>query len=289
MDVPKFEDFTLPLLRALGDGGEHELAGLRARICDGLGLSEEQRTAVMPRKRVTYVQFRMGWAATYLRMAGLLSRPGRGIVRITARGKKVLQSPPPRIDRKYLRGIPEFVANVRRADPGKDARDEGSETPDDVMRQGFEDVRSALYGELKEAVMQVSPGGFEHLVLELFNRMGYGDWVEHTGRSGDGGIDGIIRKDRLGLGEIRVQAKRWSGPVSAGPVREFMGVLHGKDGIFITTSTFAPNAEKEATSNVALIDGEKLVELMWEYGVGVSDVETLKIKALDSEYFDQFK
>ena len=287
MGIPRYVEFRLPLLRVLGDGGEHRLVDLHGKISDDLGLSEKERTQIMPNRNKTYVYGRVNWTATRLKEAGLLSRTRPGSVKITPRGKDVLKDPPAIIDDKYLRGLG-YIPNTRRAD-STEKRDDDDEPPDDVLKHGFEQARSALYGELKEAVMQVSPGGFERLVLELFNRMGYGDWVEHTGRSGDGGIDGIIRKDRLGLGEIRVQAKRWSGPVPAGPVREFMGVLHGKDGIFITTSTFAPNAEKEATSNVALIDGEKLVELMWEYGVGVSDVETLKIKALDSEYFDQFK
>lgn len=286
--MPKFEDLTLPLLKALGDGGEHKLKDLYDEICDDLNLSEEQRTRIMPNKTVTYVNFRGGWAATHLRMAGLLSRPGRGIVQITQNGKEALKKPPPKIDRNYLLGIPEFVKNSRR-DNSVEEQDDGDQTPEDIMRRGFEGVREALHAELEDAVMSVSPLGFEQLVLELFKKMGYGEWIEHTGRSGDGGIDGIIRKDRLGLGEIRVQAKRWKGSVGAGPVREFMGVLGGKEGIFITTSAFGPNVRKEAANNVVLIDGKDLVSLMDEYGVGVSEVETMKINRLDAEYFDQFR
>ena len=287
MGIPRYVEFRLPLLRALGDGGEHRLVDLHGKISDDLGLSEEERTQFMPNRNKTYVYGRVNWTATRLKEAGLLSRTRPGSVKITPRGEDVLKDPPAIIDNKYLRGLG-YIPNTRRAD-STEKRDDDDAPPDDVLKHGFEQARSALYGELKEAVMQVSHRGFEQLVLELLRKMGYGDW-ERTGGSGDGGIDGIVRKDRLGLGEIRVQAKHWTPNVSPRYVREFMGALRGKEGIFITASTFTPNAEKEIDgSNIVLIDGEKLVELMWEYGVGVSDVETLKIKALDSEYFDQFK
>ena len=287
--IPTYEDLMLPLLKAVGDGKEHRLADLRCKIYDDLGLSEEQKTRIMPKKNATYVDYRMGWARTHLRLAGLVSIPGRGMIKITPSGAEVLNAPPPRIDRKYLRKIPEFVENTRRGDSGDEEHGDGNETPEDAMRRGFEGVRNALYAELEDAVQQISPEGFERLVLELFKKMGYGDIVTHTGRSGDGGIDGIIRKDRLGLGEIYVQAKQWNSPVQVRNVREFMGVLDGKEGIFITTSTFTPSAAKEAKSNVALIDGKELVRLMEEYGVGVSEVENITIKALSGEYFEQFK
>lgn len=285
MEVLPHADFRLPLLKALGDGEEHKLTDLHGRICDDMGLSEEQRTRLMPNRRYTYIYHRVGWAATRLKEAGLLSRLGGGIVQITQSGKDVLKDPPPRIDHKYLSRI-SGSENSRRND-SVELDDE--QTPEDLMRRGFDGVREALHAELEDAVMGVSPTGFENLVLELFKKMGYGKWIDHTGRSGDGGIDGIIRKDRLGLGAIRVQAKRWKGPVGAGPVREFMGVLRGKEGIFITTSTFSPNVGKEATSNVVLINGKELVSLMYEYGVGVYEVDTMKINKLDTEYFEQFR
>ena len=286
--IPTHEDLTLPLLKAVGDGKEHRMADLRDKISDDLGLSEEQKTRIMPKKNTTYVYDRTYWARTLLRQAGLVSIPGRGMIKITSSGAKVLNAPPPRIDRKYLRKIPEFVENTRRDDSGDEEQGGGDETPEDAMRRGFKGVRNALYAELEDAVQQISPEGFERLVLELFRKMRYGE-VKHTGRSGDGGIDGIIRKDRLGLGEIYVQAKQWNSPVQVRNVREFMGVLDGKEGIFITTSTFTPSAAKEAKSNVALIDGKELVRLMEEYGVGVSEVENITIKALSGEYFEQFK
>lgn len=285
MEIPPYADFRLPLLKALEDGEKHKLTDLHGRICDDMGLSEEQRTRLVPNRRYTYIYSRVGWTATRLKDAGLLSRLGGGIVQITQSGKDVLKDPPLRIDHKYLSRI-SGSENSRRADS---AQLDDEQTPEDHLHQGFEGIRKALHAELEDAVMSVSPLGFEQLVLELFKKMGYGKWIEHTGRSGDGGIDGIIRKDRLGLGEIRVQAKRWTGPVGARPVREFMGVLGGKEGIFITTSAFGPNVRKEASNNVVLIDGKELVSLMDEYGVGVSEVETMKINKLDSEYFDQFK
>lgn len=286
MEFPGYVEFRLPLLKALGDGEEHRLVDLHGRISDDLDLSKDQRTQLMPNGRVTRVYSRVQWTATRLKEYGLLSRLGGGVVKITTPGANVLKDAPFKLDNEYLRGLGS-VKKQDRDDSGEQQDDD--EPPEEVMRRGHKGILNALYSELEDEVRKISPSGFERLVLELLKKMGYGEWIEHTGRSGDGGIDGIVRKDRLGLGEIRVQAKQCTNPVNSRSVREFMGVLHGKEGIFITTSTFVPNARKEATNNVVLIEGKDLVRLMEEYGVGVSEVENLAIKTVSVEYFEQFK
>ena len=284
MEFPAYTEFNLPLLKALEDGDEHRLVDLHGKISDDLGLSAEQRSQPMPNKNQTYVYDMVSWASYRLKKAGLLSRAGPGIVKITRRGTTILKNPPSKITWKYLRDL-ESSPNATHVDPDQTKDDE---IPVNAMRRAHKEVRDAVYSQLEDAVLTVSDNGFERLVLDLLEQM-YGGKAEQTQRSRDGGIDGIVHKDRLGLGKIIVQAKKWTKQVDPRPVREFMGVLHGQDGVFITTSTFTPSARKSVPSNVILIDGTKLAELMWEYGVGVSKVENLEIKDLAVEYFDKFK
>jgi restriction system protein len=164
-----------------------------------------------------------------------------------------------------------------------------------MITTGYEIIQETLYNELLEKVKTVSDQGFEMLVLDLCKKMNYGDLVEHTGKSGDQGIDGIIKEDRLGLGEIYLQAKRWEGQVPSKEVRNFVGSLQAtktKKGIFITTSDFTPDgrdfAKRLSDTTIILINGKELARLMVEYDVGVSEVNNIKIKKIDQDYFDQY-
>ena len=198
---PAYTKFNLPLLKALEDGDEHRLVDLHGKISDDLGLSAEQRPQMMPNRNKTYVYDRVYWASSRLKKAGLLSRPRPGIVKITQLGTDILKNPPPKITWKFLRELSESSPNAPHADPDE-AKDD-DEIPEEVMSRAHEEIRDAVYSELEDAVRDVSNEGFEGLVLELLKKMGYGK-PEHTGRIGDGGIDGIVHKDRLGLGKIQV-------------------------------------------------------------------------------------
>ena len=247
-------------------------------------------------RKTSIVYDRATWACTYLKRAGLLESAGHGYLQITKRGSEVLAENPDKITRKHLSKLGAFDGGAKNpdAEPTEDAI--SSETPDDTIQRGFDYKRRQLYQELKEALANMSPTGFEKLVLDVCKSMRYGDTIEHTGESGDGGIDGVIRADELGLEEIYIQAKQWgSNSVRPKDVRDFVGALAKKStkkGIFITTSSFTKEAHAAASNlggtRVILIDGDKLVELMDKYDTGVVEHDTITIKKVDSEYFDQF-
>lgn len=291
--VPTAKDIMQPLLEALKDGKSCTLREAAERAYEILDLSHDARTASMPGRNRPAIYSRMRWARNYLKRKRLLELPGHGLVRITAQGSAVLREGPATLDKKRMPGL-ESAAG---ADPGVlPADDDASETPEEAMRRGLGGMRGQLYQELKEELEKMSPAGFENLVLDLCKKMGYGDLTRHTGESGDRGIDGIIREDRLGLGEIYIQAKKWAPTVRAKDVRDFVGALAAtstKKGIFITTSSFTAGARdaveglKDGT-RVILMDGDQLVELMDECGVGVVRAEDIAINRVDGEYFTQF-
>ena len=295
MSIPKFQEVMLPFLERVKDKNEYSTRGITEILATDMKLTAEERNEVIPNRKITYFHDRVGWARTYLKFAGLIEQTGYGVFKITDRGLKALNEKPQRIDIKYLYKFDEF----RRWYSG------GSKTPskepatDLTLEEMIAIVRNAaqktLSRELLDAIQRISSDGFERLVLDLCKKMGYGEWAEHTGKSGDGGIDGIIKEDKLGLGQIYLQAKKWEGKVSASEVRKFVGSLQAtktKKGIFITTSDFTADGKKWAESlnntTIVLINGELLAELMSEYGVGVSTSDTIKIKKIDHEYFEQY-
>lgn len=245
-------------------------------------------------RKTSIVYDRATWASTYLKRAGLLESAGHGYLKITQRGSEVLAENPDKITRKYLSKFGAIDGSVK--DPYESTVDPISpETPDDTIQRGLADQRSQLYHELKEALANISPTGFEKLVLDMCKSMRYGDKIRHTGESGDHGIDGVISADELGLEEICIQAKRWDSSVGPKDVRDFVGALartSTRKGIFITTSSFTEEARAAASNlggtRVILIDGDKLVKLMNEYGTGVVKEYDVIINKVDSEYFDQF-
>lgn len=303
--IPPFWHFCLPLLKSISDGQEHKTASKIGAVSDELGLSDKQRNEIMPSKRkspITYVYHRLGWAKTHLQYAGLVERPHWGFIRITQRGLDVLKDPPTLIDMKYLQQFEsweEWYRKLRSRDGGTDDGDEldvdGGEDPEETMRRGVKGMRKVLHLELQEEISKISSTGFESLVLDLLNRMKYGD-TERTGRSGDGGIDGVIYEDELGLGRIYMQCKQYKNPVQPKDVRDFIGALQttsAKKGIFITTSTFTSGAEEyvktlKADTLVVLINGKRLVELMEKNGVGVYKEEDVPINKIDRGYFEDF-
>ena len=308
MAVPDFQSLTLPVLKELADGLDRPYRDVRERVATTLGLTPQDVSEVLPSGRQTRFANRVAWAHVYLKQAGLLTTPRRGVYQITDRGREVLASPPEKITTQYLERFPEYLEfKTRRSsdnavtspsstmetttgDPGQPVL-----TPDEQIRTGYQLLRASLAAQLLEKVRNVRPAFFERLVVEVLVAMGYGgsqeDAAQVVGQSGDGGIDGIIKEDRLGLENIYVQAKRWEATVGRPTIQQFAGALHGnraRKGVVITTSNFSREAiEYARTSQVAivLIDGAQLADYMIEFGVGVSDVEIIKLKKLDEDYF----
>jgi restriction system protein len=302
MAIPTYEDIMLPILRILSNGEEKRARDVAEILGDEFGLSKEERERLLPSGQQTFISNRVGWARTHLSKAGLLENTSRGVYRITLLGSETLKQNPTRIDNSFLRQFPEFVKwfDVKRektADVVTETNLETEKTPEEALEAAYQTIRINLATEILETVKSCSPNFFERLVVELLVAMGYGGTLQDAGKavgkSGDGGIDGIIKEDRLGLDVIYLQAKRWEGNVSRPEIQKFAGALLGnqaRKGVFITTSNFTKEAReyvKTITSNIILIDGEELAELMIDYNVGVSVATTYEIKKIDSDYFTE--
>lgn len=295
----------LPLLRYLADGREHTLNECVEAMANEFGLTPEERLQFLPSGTSTVIGNRVGWARTYMKKAGLLESPRRGVFRITERGTQILKKKPERIDVKFLEQFPEFVEFRTRSDePGPITVGDVSAsnvatvaTPEEALEHAYDRLRGSLESELLQRVMGASPAFFERLVIDLLVRMGYGgsfrDAGQAIGRSGDGGIDGIIKEDRLGLDVIYVQAKRWESSVGRPEIQKFAGALQGhraRKGVFITTSTYSRDAYEfveRIDSKIVLIDGATLTRFMVDNGVGVSLVTSYDVKRVDSDYFSE--
>jgi len=301
MPIPDYQSVFLPLLELASDGEEQALRSAVDRLADQFGLDEGERKELLPSGQQEVFTNRVGWASTYLKKAGLLEATRRGYFRITDRGRKVLATDPASIDNDFLNRFPEFVAfRTRRAKPEKSPAtrpDDGDDdaTPEELIEASHQKLRDDLADEIIQQILDCTPAFFERLVVDLLVRMGYGgsrkDAGQAIGRSGDEGIDGIIKEDRLGLDVIYLQAKRWQGAVGRPEIQKFVGALHGqraRKGIMITTSSFTADALAYAgniENKVVLIDGEDLAKFMIDSGVGVSTVATYEIKRIDSDYF----
>lgn len=254
--VPSYDTFMLPLLRLLADGQEHDIRELRDKLAAEFELSEADRSERVNNGRQAAYDNRVGWAKTYLDKAGLLVTPRRAWCRITDVGRKVLGEKPERIDRDFLLRFDSFRAFATRSDTEQTtpapmpAAGAPVSTPEEALERAYAEIRKKVETDLLEAVGKASPGFFEKLVVELLVKMGYGGTLEDAGRalgrSHDGGVDGIIKEDHLGLDAIYVQAKRWQNNVGRPDVQAFAGSLEGeraRKGVFITTSSFSNEQE----------------------------------------------
>jgi restriction system protein len=301
MPIPDYQSIMLPLLKFADDGQEHSLRQTIEVLADQFGLTNEERNELLPSGQQAVFDNRVGWARTYMKKAGLLESTRRGYYRITPRGQQVLQRNPPMINAAFLRQFPEFVEFQR---PSKDKTEEiddqennETRTPEEVIETAYQKVRQGLATELLQIIKEHSPVFFERLVIDLLVKMGYGgtrkDAGQAIGRSGDGGIDGIIKEDRLGLDIVYVQAKRWDGVVGSPEIQKFAGALQGqraKKGVFITTSAFSQAAldyVSRIDSKIVLIDGDMLAQLMIDYNIGVASVAAYELKRIDSDYFTE--
>jgi restriction system protein len=294
----------LPLLRFLSDGKEHSNQEAVEALVDEFGLTEEDLAEMLPSGTQPMFVNRFGWAKSHMKMAGLVEAPHRAHIRLTDRGVALLQTQPDVVSMKTLVSYPEYVEfrnrkRPDRKDPERGLRDDDADdlTPEEQLESAYGTIRDQLSSELLEKVKDGTPQFFERLVVGLLVAMGYGgsrrDAGRTVGRSGDGGIDGVIKEDRLGLDAIYLQAKRWEGTVGRPEIQKFAGALQGrraKKGVFITTSSFTKEAEEYANTietKIVLIDGERLTELMIDHNVGVSPIAAYEIKRLDSDYFEE--
>jgi restriction system protein len=307
MAVPDFQTLMLPLLKLLGDGREHRFSDAVEALADEFGLSEDERAQMLPSGRDRLIRNRVGWARTYLGKAVLLRAARRGFLQITDRGREVLASNPGRVDMKFLERFPEFLQFRELRHERSDAQAESAvapvpetltdATPEETLDVSYQRLRGELESDVLDQVKACSPPFFERLVVELLVKMGYGgsllDAGQAVGRSGDGGIDGIIKEDRLGLDVIYLQAKRWDSSVSRPEIQKFAGALQGhraRKGVFITTSGFTREAlefAKSIESKIVLIDGTTLARLMVDHDLGVATVRSYEIKRIDSDYFSE--
>ncbi|GAB4272289.1 MAG: restriction endonuclease [Methylomicrobium sp.] len=302
MGIPDYQALMLPLLKLASDGLEHKVSDATEVLAEQLNLNSDERNELLPSGNQAVFNNRVGWARSYLKQAGLLTSPKRGYFAITSKGIELLRANPGKINISVLEQYPEFVEFRNRKKDKKDsssdyATDEAiRETPEDALASAYNQLRLSLESEILNTVKESSPSFFERLVVDLLVKMGYGgnrqDAGKALGKSGDGGIDGIINEDRLGLDVIYIQAKRWEGSVGRPEIQKFAGALQGqraKKGVFITTSSFSKEAKEFVSlidSKIVLIDGEQLASLMVDHNVGVSTVGQYEVKKLDSDYFD---
>jgi restriction system protein len=267
-------------------------------------LTPEDQAQLLESGKQAVFENRIGWARTYLKKAGLLQSSGRGLVAITDRGRAVLAEQPTKLNVSYLRQFPEFVDfHTYKPEVGLIGGGNGlttidlKETPQDTLDRVRKELHAQLAAELLDRVKQESPSFFERLVVDLLVRMGYGGSREDAGRTlgktGDGGLDGVINEDRLGLDVVYVQAKKWENPVGRPVVQAFAGGLDGaraRKGVLITTSSFTSDAQayvRQIEKRIVLIDGQQLAAFMIQHNVGVSTEATYEIKRLDSDYFEE--
>lgn len=302
MSVPDYQSLMAPVLSVLRDGVEHPLSELREILASRLALTEEDLQAKIP-SGTSLLANRVHWAVTYMIQAGLVSRTKRGVVCITERGQKVIAEHPDRVDTRLLSQFPEFIEFQTRSRRPRHAdepqtTESGGPTPREAVSAAVDEANVAVAAEVLDRVRQREPAFLERLVLAVLTAMGYGGAAgeaEHLGKSGDEGLDGVIRQDPLGLDRIYVQAKRYGAakPVGRPEIQEFVGALHGAQadrGVFITTSRFTPDAVAYAdrvAARVVLIDGQALSDLMVHHNIGVQVQHTYVIKRIDEDFFEE--
>jgi len=298
MPIPDFQSIMLPLLKFAEDEKEHSIREAINYISRFFQLTNQERKELLASGQQTVIANRTGWARTYLKKAGLLEYSKRGHLRITERGLDVLERNPSKINMKFLEQFPEYVQFKTLKKERKAPQQRLLQTPQELIEEGYQRIQGELAQELLQLVKNSPPGFFEKLVVELLIKMGYGGSLKDAGMaigmSGDEGVDGIIKEDKLGLDSIYIQAKRWEATVGRPQIQNFVGALKGrkgKKGIFITTSSFSREAtdytEKIDDPRIILIDGENLAQLMIDNDIGVSRVATYDVKKIDRDYFSE--
>lgn len=304
--IPKYEEIMLPFLKFLSDGKVHKLSDAHDSLAEQFKLTDDELRELLPSGRQPVFRNRVGWARTYLKKAGLLTSPKRAHFKISDAGISLLKENPAEITSKFLTRYADFVEFVSIKKDKKEIEHSTShdqlinnsdQTPEESLELAYQKLHSDLSKELLDILKTCTPAFFERLVIDLLIAMGYGgsrkEAGQAMGKSGDGGIDGIINEDKLGLDVIYLQAKRWDNAVPVKEIRDFTGALaskKAKKGIFITTSSFPKSVYefvKQVEYKIILIDGERLADLMISNSIGLSTVSTYQIKTIDSDYFEE--
>jgi restriction system protein len=301
MTVPDFQSLMLPIMKIAADGKEHINSEVWEALAVEFELTDDDLKERLSSGQSTFKN-RAAWARSHLKMGDLTENTGRGTFRITERGQAVLKCNPQRIDARFLMQFPDYDLNrgrPRRESLGETRTESETEiqTPEEKLESIYQDMRHKLADDLLDRIKNSSPDFFEELVVNLLVTMGYGgnlyDAGKAIGRSGDGGIDGMIKEDKLGLDAIYIQAKRWESTVGRPVVQAFVGSLEGvraRKGVLITTSQFSPDAREYVNRigmKIVLIDGHELADLMIDYGVGVSPHATYIVKRVDLDFFGE--
>jgi len=305
MAVPDYQSLMLPLLKVAADGNEHTLSETIEALAQQFHLADQDRKELLPSGKQRKFDNRVHWARTYLAKANLLASTGRSRFRITEQGNRVLKNNPPQINVKYLEQFPEFIEFRNKSnkvngdtEAPHEIIEKISQTPQEILDTSYQSLRQNLAQEILERIKNSPPKFFENLVVDLLIAMGYGgsrkDAGQAIGQVGDGGIDGIIKEDKLGLDAIYLQAKRWESTVTRPIVQGFAGALIGRKarkGVMITTSSFSQQAIDYANGidnlKIILIDGEQLAQLMIDHDVGVTEESRYIIKKIDLDYFSE--
>lgn len=299
MAIPDYQTIMLPLLKFAGDNEEHALQEAVENLADYFELTDEELRELLPSGQQAVFRNRVGWARSYMKQAILLESTRRGYFRITPRGLDVIRQNPSKINIKFLDQFEEFREFRKRKGTkprgDKEPEDQEQRTPEEILETVYDNLRTELAADILQQINKSTPQFFERIVVEVIVKMGYGgslrDAGKAIGRSGDEGIDGIIKEDKLGLDVIYIQAKRWENTVGRPEIQKFAGALQGKrarKGIFITTSNFSKEALEYVSSidsRIILIDGEQLAQYMIDYNVGVSQVSSYEVKRIDFDYF----
>lgn len=303
--IPKYEEIMLPFLKYLSDKKVHSLSETHDALALDFNLTDDELRELLPSGQQPIFRNRLGWARTYLKKAGLLTSPKRAHFEISDIGLALLKEKPTKITSKFLMRYDDFVdfQTIKKPKIGNEASSqnqldtESDQTPEESLEYAYQKLHSELSKELISIVKNCSPSFFEKLVIDLLITMGYGgsrrEAGKAMGKSGDGGIDGIINEDKLGLDVIYLQAKKWENSVPVKEIRDFTGALaskQAKKGIFITTSSFPKSVYEfveKVQYKIILIDGVRLANLMIEHSVGLSTVSTYHVKTIDSDYFEE--
>lgn len=314
MAIPKYNEMYRELLNVLSDGQPHKISEIRDSLAITFNVSDSERKELLPSGKQPLFNNRVNWTCCYLKQAGLVEKSFRGVYHLTSSGQKVLSKKSVHIDNDFLLNFDsfnEFLSRRVLADSGDQDKSNSpnsgispqpiisSQSPQDILDDAYNKINAALIDDVLSEIMKQSPLFFEHLVVKLLTQMGYGGSLEYSGTvtraSGDEGIDGIIREDKLGFSKIYIQAKRWDRTTTVGrpELQKFVGALAGQGankGLFVTTAQFTKEAkeyaDKQHTTKIVLVDGTALAKLMIEYNVGVSVESTYSIKRIDSDFFD---
>ncbi|KAA3439345.1 restriction endonuclease [Rufibacter hautae] len=304
MAIPDYQTIMLPLLKFSSDGKEHKTREAVEALATYFNLTQEDLTELLPSGTQPTFSNRVGWATTYLKKAGLLESSKKSYFNVTERGRKVLAENPTTINVKFLNQFPEFIDfKLATNSNGSGSTQqspitESTSTPEEILENAYQGIRQELVEEILTKIKALTPSFFEKLVVQLLVKMGYGGSFREAGKalgkSGDGGIDGIIKEDILGLDVIYIQAKRWdNNPVGRPDIQSFVGALAGqgaKKGVFITTSRFSSDAIAYTPRNetkIVLIDGQQLAQYMIDYNLGVSVSKSYEVKKLDLDFFEE--